>query len=60
MEEGIVQWCSECGRAVGIGCACGLTFAEKIRSTQVDRFGLLDSDRKKAEPRNRGLDRRLK
>ena len=29
------KWCKECGRLKGVGCACGLTFAEKIRSTSM-------------------------
>jgi hypothetical protein len=27
-----VKWCQECGRMIGIGCACGLTFKEKMDS----------------------------
>ncbi len=55
-----VQWCKECHRAIGIGCSCDMTFAEKMRSIQVDKFGLLDQDRKLADPKNRGRERRLK
>lgn len=55
-----VEWCADCGRAKGIGCACGLTFAEKMKGLQVDKFGLLDRDRKLKEPKNRGLQRKLK
>lgn len=55
-----VEWCDDCHRAVGIGCACKLTFAEKIRGIQVDKFGLMDMDRKRAEPKNRGLMRKTK
>lgn len=58
--SGQVQWCSECGRAVGIGCNCGQSFADRIRNIQVDNFSLLDIDRKKTEPKNRGLQRKLK
>lgn len=29
------NWCTECGRMKGVGCACGMTFAEKIRSSSV-------------------------
>lgn len=60
MENGQVEWCPDCKRAVGIGCACGLSFAERIRGLQIDKFGLMDSDRKQKDPKNRGLERRLK
>lgn len=30
-----IMYCSECRRIKGIGCACDLTFAEKIRSSSV-------------------------
>lgn len=26
-----ITFCDDCGRIEGIGCACGLTFAEKVR-----------------------------
>lgn len=26
------KWCKACKRMLGIGCACGMTFAEKMRS----------------------------
>lgn len=55
-----VVYCDDCGRAEGIGCTCGMTFAEKIRNIQVGEFSLLDSDRKSSHPQNRGLQRRLK
>ncbi len=55
-----VQWCEFCGRALGIGCNCGVPFKERIKHQQVDRFGLLDMDRKRAEPKNRGLQRKTK
>ena len=60
MDDGTVEWCEDCHRAVGIGCNCGLSFAERMKSIQVDRFGLLDMDRKRAEPKNRGLQRKTK
>lgn len=60
MAEEKVEWCDDCGRAVGIGCACGLSFAEKMKTIQVDRFGLLDMDRKRKDPKNAGLMRKTK
>lgn len=29
------KWCKECGRLKGVGCACDLSFAEKIRRTSM-------------------------
>lgn len=26
------KWCPECKRLIGIGCACGLTFAQKAKA----------------------------
>lgn len=28
----VSSWCPDCKRMKGVGCACGMTFAEKIRS----------------------------
>ena len=27
-----VQYCKDCGRIIDIGCACGMTFVEKMKS----------------------------
>jgi len=27
-----VQYCEDCGRIIDIGCACGMTFVEKMKS----------------------------
>jgi len=27
-----VKYCEDCGRIEGIGCACGMTFIEKMKS----------------------------
>lgn len=27
-----LEYCKTCGRALGIGCACNLTFKEKMRT----------------------------
>lgn len=51
-----VQWCEDCGRSVGIGCNCGQSFSERIKSTQVDRHSLKISEEKRKDPKNRGLD----
>lgn len=59
-DESQVQWCDDCGRSIGIGCNCGLTFAEKIHGVQVDTFSLLDKDRKRQHPQNKGLQRKTK
>ncbi len=56
----IVEWCKDCGRAKGIGCNCGVPFGERVKSQQVDRFGLLDRDRKMSHPQNKGMGRKLK
>lgn len=28
----MAEWCPRCRRMIGIGCSCGLSFAEKARS----------------------------
>lgn len=33
-------WCPECHRLIGVGCACGMSFLDKMRSVQVDRESL--------------------
>lgn len=35
-----VEWCEECGRMVGIGCSCGQSFREKIKSVSFSTEGL--------------------
>ena len=30
-----VRYCKECGRIVGIGCACGLSFVEKMKTVSL-------------------------
>lgn len=35
-----VEWCKECGRMVGIGCACGKSFKEKIKDVSFSHIGL--------------------
>lgn len=30
-----IEYCSDCTRIKGVGCACGLSFAEKVRSIPV-------------------------
>lgn len=30
------KWCPECHRMVGVGCACGMSYRDKLRSVQVD------------------------
>lgn len=30
------SWCPDCGRIVGIGCACDLSFAEKVKGQTVN------------------------
>jgi hypothetical protein len=35
------KWCCICKRLIGVGCACGLTFAEKIKSVAIDKTSLV-------------------
>lgn len=37
-------YCPDCKRIEGIGCACGLSFAEKIKGTQIDTRSLKTRD----------------
>ena len=30
-----VTYCDECGRSIGIACACGLSFIEKMKSVSL-------------------------
>jgi len=30
-----VKYCKDCGRIEGIGCACGLSFAEKMKTVSL-------------------------
>lgn len=30
------KWCPDCRRMIGVGCACGLTFAEKVKTVPVN------------------------
>jgi len=32
MPKNPMTYCKTCGRAEGIGCACGLTFAQKMKT----------------------------
>ena len=32
MEKKKMTYCAECGRSIGIACACGLSFKEKMKS----------------------------
>lgn len=48
-------YCDDCGRNELTGCACSLTFAQKLRGVQVDRHSLKTSDVKRKDPKNRGL-----
>ena len=33
-----IEYCLECRLIVGVGCACGLTFAEKMKSVQINNL----------------------
>jgi len=37
---GQLEYCEDCKRAIGIGCACGMTFLEKLRTVQIDKESL--------------------
>ena len=30
-----IEYCKDCGRSIGIGCACGMSFSEKIRGQKL-------------------------
>jgi hypothetical protein len=34
------KWCPDCRRLRLVGCACGLTFAEKIKTVAIDKTSL--------------------
>lgn len=34
------NWCSECGRMKGVGCHCGVPFAERVKSVQINEASL--------------------
>lgn len=33
-------WCPDCKLRKGVGCACGMTFAEKMKTVQIDKHSL--------------------
>lgn len=39
-EQRKAEYCPKCRRIVGIGCACDLPFAEKLKTVQVDKESL--------------------
>lgn len=43
IQDGI-NWCPKCHRLLTVGCACNLTFAEKIRTISIDKHSLTDDD----------------
>lgn len=36
----IDKWCPDCSRLVGVGCACNITLAEKLKSLRIDKTSL--------------------
>lgn len=30
------KYCDDCSRMIGVGCACGMTFAEKLKFIRMD------------------------
>lgn len=40
----MAEYCKECHRIIGIGCACGLSFKEKARTITIDKHSLTPDD----------------
>lgn len=38
------MWCDNCHRLIGVGCACDLTFAEKVKTVAIDKHSLTVDD----------------
>lgn len=34
------KWCKDCGRLIGVACACGMTYIEKLRTIQINKESL--------------------
>jgi hypothetical protein len=39
-----MAYCTECHRLKGVGCACGLTFKEKVQTLNIDKHSLTSDD----------------
>jgi hypothetical protein len=40
----MAEYCPKCRRILGIGCACNLSFKDKIKTLHVDKNSLTDDD----------------
>lgn len=40
-------WCDTCHRMIGVGCACGLSFAEKVRTLTIHNDAMPNKTKKK-------------
>ena len=38
-----IEYCEDCKRIVGVGCVCGVPFAERVKSVAVDKSSLRSS-----------------
>lgn len=44
------EWCKECGRMIGIGCNCGMTFKDKIKGVAFSFDGWAPTNQSIAAP----------